>query len=538
MCNPIASKIMERNKITDISSHQSHRLDQDGDNGDNDSPDSIPEVSPPSDISSTAVASAEGSTTRDMDKNKNKTDEGVCSIREYDVLMGRGSGPNRHSGNIHFRAIVGDIFDEFLSKHGSDRSTMSNIRMDMQRIDPSTKNRLAQRVLDKITLEKNGRFLQKLTKKELTEALKKGDESGLIKARAFSLMDAAMATTMANAVEAHLEKASEGETEEAPVHSRSEKPTFNPNAVVYYKIIPEKQILAKIKQTFRFLRDQNEASNAEKHRQRVRRVAAATSGGGVPSLNSVGGIGSMQLPGGLTGGLANNSSLAATYALMERMGMNGIHPSPIQDQLSFGNSRASNSSMAMNALKNMNYSNLSKPPGGAIDLASRLLCDLPQPKRILSNSESSPGQFDSSNGNGSMASSLENSTKRLLEELTLSRLANLQKQREDTINAYLAMERGGGQGSAGMGNPSNSMNGVGISPSTLPAHQLQRLLSLNGAGPGSMAPTGNNSGLGSSSNSASDPLSLLLQLNNNNHNNGNSIGRSPSSLRTFNSTSF
>jgi hypothetical protein len=415
---------------------------------------------------------------------------------------------------------------------------LSDIRMDMQRIDPSTKNRLAQRVLDKITLEKNGRFLQKLTKKELTEALKKGDESGLIKARAFSLMDAAMATTMANAVEAQLGKSSDDEIEEAPVHSGSEKPTFNPNAVVYYKIIPEKQILAKIKQTFRFLRDQNEASNAEKHRQRVRRVAAATSGGGMPSLNSLGGIGSMQLPGGLTGGLTNNSSLAATYALMERMGMNGINPSPIQDQLSFGNSRASNSSMAMNALKNMNYSNLSNPPGGAIDLASRLLCDLPQPKRILSNSESSPGHFDSSNGNGNMASSLENSTKRLLEELTLSRLANLQKQREDTINAYLAMERGGGQGSGGMGNPSNSMNGVGISPSTLPTHQLQRLLSLNSAGAGSMAPTGNDSGFGGSSNSTSDPLSLLLQLNNNNNNNGNSIGRSPSSLRTFNSTSF
>jgi len=392
-------------------------------------------------------------------------------------------------------------------------------------------------------------------------------------------MDVAM--TSVATTESDMEQVGGDEMAATPVDSSHEK--VGANAVVYYKIIPEKQILAKIKQTFRFLRDQNEASNAEKQRQRIRRVtAAAAASCGLPrdqlslSVNSLGGIGGMQIP----GGLSNTSTMAVTYALMERMGANAgmnyplnalnVNPSPLPDRLNFTNNananRSSNvntssngnlwaatrglnnimgppaTSMTMNAIKSMNHAN---NPGGAIGystVASRLLCDLPQPKRILSNSDAtaSPSLLQGSSLSiiNKIPSSLDNSAKRFLEELTLSRLANLQQQREDTINAYLAMDRtsGGAQGSAAIGNTASQIDGLGVSASTIPSQQLQRLLNLNAAAPNPlhMAPAGNTNTLGSLGSTTSEPLSLLLQLNN------NKMGRSSISsgnhpLHAFNS---
>ena len=578
MCNPIANKIMERSKVKEVSSQQNQllqgqRIDQGGAEGDNDNLDSISnnEESPSTDLSLMAVAtiatasdgSPTGSTVGPGEKTakKNSKEQAVDKIREYDVLMGRGSGPNRHSGNIHFRAIVGEVFDEFLSKHGSDRTMIGDSGSDMLRIDPSTKNRLAQAVLDKITIEKNGRFLQKLNKKELSEAIKKDEHRHLIKARAFSLMDAAMANT----VTAESVAAEGDDRDESPALEKCAG--FNPNAVVYYRIIPEKQILAKIKQTFRFLRDQNEASNAETHRQRARRVAAASMGGvsrDQISAAALGVVGGMQLSGGLAGGLANSNSMA--YALMQRMGLDALNmnPSPLPDQLNYANTRGLNNiiaptpSITMSAIKNLHQSN---PSVGAMDLASRLLVDLPHPNRIISTSEpaSAPSflqgsalaaavsQLDGSNNGGKVIPSMENSSKRFLEELTLSRLANLRRQREDTISAFLSMERstsGGAPASAGIGNAASQINCAALSASALPAQQLQRLLSLNSASQAqlSMATAPNQAVSGSLPSSTSEPLSLLLQLNNGSNGimNGNTLGRSPgnNSLRAFNSSSF
>jgi hypothetical protein len=611
MCNPIANKIIEREKIMELTSQQQQQQQQqqhqeagqrianepDAGQSNNATADRSEQATqnPPSTDATDSVAIENSSTVamkEDGDeegdsKNKKKNKKPMDSIREYDVLMGRGSGPNRHSGNIHFRAIVGEVFDEFLSKHGSNRTMIVDSGTDMLRIDPSTKNRLAQAVLDKITLEKKGRFLQKLNKKELVDAIEKGEAGDLIKARAVSIMDAAMATTTV----ADVENDSSDEKTAAPTDSSHEK--VSANAVVYYRIIPEKQILAKIKQTFRFLRDQHEASNAEKHRHRVRQIAAAV---GLPrdqqplsAANPLGGVGSMQIP----GGLANASTVAAAYALMGRMGANAgvnhplnglnVHPNPIPDQLgSFNNANVNgrntantsnnanlwaaarnlnnlmappSTSMTMNALKAMNPTN---PPGGAIDLASRLLIDLPQPKRILSTADatSAPSllqatslaaaanRLDASNNNNNnskIASNLDNSTKRLLEELTLNRLANLQKQREDTINAYLAMERpsGGTQGSTGIANAVPQ-------PSAANAQQLQRLFNLNAAAaaptptlpvaaPGNEAAAAALRGL---TGSTSEPISLLLQLNSSQNNrNNNNVNRTPGNfpLRAYNS---
>lgn len=569
MCNPIASKIQERSKIMQVSAQQNEELAGHADENRNADANSTTseDVPPPTNVSSATVGSASADPNPiegDENMEDTATSEGsskattttrkkheMDTIREYDVLMGRGSGPNRHSGNIHFRAIVGEVFDEFLSKHGhSDRSLMGDGGSDMLRIDPSTKNRLAQAVLDKITLEKKGRFLQKMNKKELMEAIEKGEDGDLIKARAVSLMDTAMATavpTDPDAVKAAADGKSGDSNGKTVVH-----------AVVYYKIIPEKQILAKIKQTFRFLRDQNEASNAEKHRQRTRRIAAASCGLPVDqqslSVNPLGAMGGLPLAGGLS-----NPSTIAAYALMERMGNNplgahaalGVNPAPLPDKLglsnprSLGNLMPSASSMAMSAIK---------APGSATNyqsVASRLLCDLPQPNRILSTSDPTPSQMFQGNplaaamnqleGNtNKIASPVDTSAKRLLEELTLSRLANLQKQREDTINAYLAMERTTGVGasvSAGIGGAASAIDGVGLTQSaTNPAaQQLQRLLNLNAGTPGPMpmapASATASAALGGLTPSTSEPLSLLLQLNNSK--NGLSPATGNHHLRSF-----
>lgn len=187
MCNRTASNIMEPRK-TMTTQDQQPRQDAD-ENSVRNAAAIAPAVQ--SNTSSASVVSTGSSS------NGNMSLPAVETIREYDVLMGRGSGPNRHSGNIHFRAIVSDVFDEFLSKHGSDRTMVGEGGSDMMRIDPSTKNRLAQAVLDKITIKKKGRFLQKLNKKELADAIKKGEDSDLIRARSYSLMDTAMATALA-----------------------------------------------------------------------------------------------------------------------------------------------------------------------------------------------------------------------------------------------------------------------------------------------------------------------------------------------------
>ena len=407
----------------------------------------------------------------------------VDTIREYDVLMGRGSGPNRHSGNIHFRAIVGEVFDKFLSKHGSDRTMVGKGGSDMMRIDPSTKNRLAQAVLDKITIKKNGRFLQKLNKKELSDAIKKGEDSSLIRARSYSLMDTAMATALARKVKA-------GTVED----NGNEKKEIDASAVVFYKIIPEKQILAKIKQTFRFLRDQNEASTVEKHRQN--RKKAAVAGNQMATAHVTAGMNGMQsqLPGGLG-------------YLVDRFGVNGVNGlnvnasglsniiNPINaGAVPFGN----------NTIKTLNNTN---PQGATMDLASRFLCDLPQANRILS---ASNGQAQQPLFQGSALAAGANqpngnndaSTKRLLEQLTLSRLVNLQKQRDDTISAYLAHAA---PGSAVAPNPTPALSGVGI---------LQPSLQLQGLAAAQQPKFQNllGSAVAPQMSANPDTLSLLLQL--------------------------
>eukprot|EP00536_Pseudo-nitzschia_multiseries_P015851 jgi/Psemu1/292230/fgenesh1_pg.961_\ len=525
-------------------------------------------------------------------------DEDVGSLREYDVLMGRGSGPNRHVGNIHFRAIVREVFDDFLDNHDGDGNNINNrrnSRSEMLRIDPSTKNRLAQAVLDKITLEKKGRFLQKLTKKEMLEASKKGTVSQLIRARANSMDAAAMA---AEAVAATVPAAVDSDKDEdASTHDTSV------NTVLYYNIIPEKQILAKIKQTFRFLRGQNEASYAaEKHRQRSKRMACRGSTR-EPSLQTSASTVLNNLNANV---LSGNTSLAAYALLSQNPGLGAVlNPTPLAQQLNFGSNvgsgantlnnslsalpngsrlwtgrnisnsmgaipLATNSSLSsLNSLKNctLNAGAITCASGN-MDLASRILCDLPQSNRIISGSTSVGGSTSIFNGTpsppfsatmGSSAQGLSNSTsgllnkanpehistKRVLEELTLSRLVHLQKQREETINAYLSLERDtAAPSSAGIGGINASlcnrispfdrlldnMNGVNSSKSaTANVNVPQNVNGLNMGALGGMNANGNNLG------NNVESISLLLQLQNNGFPTNFNVHSGKNSLRAFGS---
>ncbi|GKZ01079.1 hypothetical protein MPSEU_001059500 [Mayamaea pseudoterrestris] len=75
----------------------------------------------------------------------------ITELRAADVLLGRGSGPNDHEGNIRFRLLVQERKDEYLA---------TNHRV--------TKGRIAQEIVDQV-FARNGRFLRKLDGQDALE---------------------------------------------------------------------------------------------------------------------------------------------------------------------------------------------------------------------------------------------------------------------------------------------------------------------------------------------------------------------------------
>jgi hypothetical protein len=73
----------------------------------------------------------------------------VTQLRPYDVLFGRGSGPNDHEGNIRFRQIVADRKAEYMA---------TNHRM--------TKAKIAKEIVDQV-FASYGRFMKKVEQAEL-----------------------------------------------------------------------------------------------------------------------------------------------------------------------------------------------------------------------------------------------------------------------------------------------------------------------------------------------------------------------------------
>lgn len=72
----------------------------------------------------------------------------IVELRPYDVLLGRGSGPNDHEGNIRFRKMVAERKSEYMA---------TNHRL--------TKAKIAQEIVDAV-LNCGGRFLRKLENDE------------------------------------------------------------------------------------------------------------------------------------------------------------------------------------------------------------------------------------------------------------------------------------------------------------------------------------------------------------------------------------
>jgi hypothetical protein len=150
-------------------------------------------------------------------------------IRPNDVIMGRGSGPNRWKGNIRFRQLVLQSFQDFI-----DTSTSSSFLKErgqyhvrptsFSALDAFVKNQLASNVLSAIETA-NGRFLQKLTKKEFE--LKANPKPSII-------------------------------------YEQEEEGKGGSKFVFVYVEASRRKAMEKIKQTFRFLNDQKQARRLSK----------------------------------------------------------------------------------------------------------------------------------------------------------------------------------------------------------------------------------------------------------------------------------
>lgn len=186
-------------------------------------------------------------------------------FRPNDVLMGRGSGPNRWKGNILFRDLVLKTFQDYVVSSASDQETKKKKTSKQQQqqkqpqqqllplplksfssLDPFVKNQLAKSVLHAIE-EKRGRFLQKMTKEEFEgEYCNKSNSTKI---------DGSGVPTILHQEEE--EGKGVGETgEEGRV-------TTTTTTYVYIEAT-EKKAMEKIKQTFRFLNDQKQARRQSK----------------------------------------------------------------------------------------------------------------------------------------------------------------------------------------------------------------------------------------------------------------------------------
>jgi hypothetical protein len=508
---------------------------------------------------------------------------------------------------------------------GSCYSTPSSNNQEI-RIDPTTKNRLAQAVLDKITLEKNGRFLRKLSRKEVHEMSSNsnfgGGESSSSSSTAIPAMmlilhkDIVVVTRTASSIshpdnnrndststvkedtnsdddnvdtDHHAAQHSHSHLENDKNHHGQKEIGGIITQTIYYKIITEKQILAKIKQTFRFLRDQNDAATAaanptpsgsSKMTSSSSKTNNTSSSRRVPhhhgllrqhqerqirelqnlsqlrtSMGMPGGLGSMGLLGGITpthnthshshphphphphphqthshgggSGIDTSNIAAVTHAaLLAKMGAVGLPPSSNNNNNHSNlNGMIMSNGMMMNAGGGMNSNNNAVTGGGSwaarsrhhmvgdvgggilshqtnismgaaagigssfcgphdllssmgtTSVPSRMLVDLPISKSLLPQaavSAATPSTPSSSGGTGAGAASIVNDNKRLLEELTLDRLSTLQKQREDTINAFLAIRSNPAtsDGNGGIGtncsssSSSSLMGGDGVGTAT------------------------------------------------------------------------
>jgi hypothetical protein len=159
---------------------------------------------------------------------------GDTGLRANDVLLGRGSGPSQYEGNRRFRDVVWNAIQDYLQGEQA-RHFHRGEKLEKSfptSLSTTTKSRLCSIVREKIA-RIHGRFLRKVTSASVG---------------ATTDFDPSMICV---------------------THNEYSKNKDGKKILVktYYKIVDEKQVLNKIKQTLRFLLDQKlgrkEHSDAE-----------------------------------------------------------------------------------------------------------------------------------------------------------------------------------------------------------------------------------------------------------------------------------
>lgn len=152
-------------------------------------------------------------------------------LRATDVLFGRGTGPNNFIGNIRFRALVSEVLQDFPASHAGRDGNYRPTTMDAE-----TKNALASEVLE-LAKQRQMFFLQKLPK---TGGPPGNDPSTVV----LIIMnpDDNEGGEGGGAAEGQMDG------EDAAVNSVAE----SGRSWSRYLIVPEAQVLSKIKQSLRF----------------------------------------------------------------------------------------------------------------------------------------------------------------------------------------------------------------------------------------------------------------------------------------------
>jgi hypothetical protein len=191
------------------------------------------------------------------------------SLREFDILTGRGSGPNQSQGNTRFRQVVWETYQEHLSSMGVSTATASAGQelsrgshfQHHQFMDSVVKNKLATKILAKIQAL-NGRFLRRISPEDFRN-LPEHERALVIR----------VPETVPTPSKREKSVSSESTTE---VSSDVAAATVAPpqKRTTFYVQLSTKETMEKIKQSLRFQVDRSEQQKEHHlHRDQIRQQA-------------------------------------------------------------------------------------------------------------------------------------------------------------------------------------------------------------------------------------------------------------------------
>ncbi|KAG7344978.1 hypothetical protein IV203_032509 [Nitzschia inconspicua] len=168
-------------------------------------------------------------------------------LRKYDVLTGRGSGPNQSQGNTLFRQIVWETYREYLQSLDVDRGSLpvtphhQDPNASRRPMDGNIKNLLARIILSKVQ-DRQGRFLRRICKEDF-RSLSEDEKSRVVQVP----LDSETVKTLSPPFT----------KKEPQVHTSSPLS----QKVNLYVELSVKETLEKIKQSLRFQVDRCEQQN-------------------------------------------------------------------------------------------------------------------------------------------------------------------------------------------------------------------------------------------------------------------------------------